>query len=404
MKQSPQNSSIYLDHNATTPISDLVLNMLQDQELGLSQSWGNPSSIHAAGRRPKKILRETRQSIGQFLGCDPLEVVFTSGGSEGNNAIIRSVFDEVVFKKTTRCEFVTTQVEHPSVLKPMKWIESLGYKVHFVPVSKSGELDLNFYKKVLSEKTALVSVMTANNETGVIHPISEMTRLAHEQGALFHTDAVQALGKINLNLHDLGVDYATFSAHKFYSLKGTGFMYLKKGAPFQSLVLGGGQERHRRGGTENIVGIAALQSVLPLLLNLKSQIQDTRQLRDDMEAQILQKIPGVVITAETAVRVPNTSSLVIEGVEGETLLMSLDLKGFAVSTGAACSSGNPEPSATLLAMGLTRQEAQSSLRISLGWTTTPNEVQLFIQTLVEVVERLRGLEKPLQNEVGEELR
>lgn len=383
----------YLDHNATTPVCQEVLEALPE----FAQAWGNPSSIHWGGRQPKNILREARKSVAEAVGASPLEIIFTSGGSEANNMVIKGLFDYyqtaqfLTSEQRLRTHYMCSQVEHPAVLKTMEHLKSLGARVDFIPVSRRGEIDLEFYAAHLSEETALVSVMFANNETGTLFPIQHMAELAHQKGALFHTDAVQAFGKIPLNLHELNVDFASFSGHKFYSLKGSGFLYSKKGTHLTSLIHGGGQERHRRGGTENILGIGALGVVARRANLISEKAQALRTLRDHLEARIQNEISEVMVTAGESSRLPNTSSLVLKGVDGETMLMSLDIKGYAVSTGAACSSGNPEPSPVLLAMGLSRQEAQNSLRISLGWDTTLEEVNHFVETLKVVVERLRLL-------------
>lgn len=375
----------YFDHNATTPVSSEVVQALPE----LARAWGNPSSIHWAGRHPKNILRDTRQSLAHHLGCSPLEIVFTSGGSESNNTVLKGVFEQ--FQKTSRRHFMSSEVEHPSVIKTLLHLRSLGAQVDFIPVNRKGELDLKFYREHLTEDTALVSVMLANNETGTLFPVAEMAKMAHDKGALFHTDAVQAFGKIPVHLQDLGVDYASFSGHKFYSVKGTGFVFARKGAPFLPLVDGGGQERHRRGGTENVLGIGCLGVMAEKLGEVSEQAAKLAQLRDFLETRLLAEISDVRITAGESPRLPNTSSLVIPGVDGETLLMSLDIKGYAVSTGAACSSGNPDPSPVLLAMGLSREEAQSSLRVSLGWSNTREQVEAFVETLKGVVQRLRAI-------------
>lgn len=382
MTRMPTNPKVYLDHNATTGLSF-------EAKAGLPlflEEYGNPSSIHWAGRGPKSVLRETRKSLARALGVGPLELVFTSGGSEANNTVIKALFEIFPDK-----EFITTTVEHPSVTKTFQWLESRGARVHFIGVDREGRLDLERFDAALGENTALVSVMCANNETGVLFPIRELARRAHAKGALFHTDCVQALGKIPLDLAELDVDYASFSGHKFYSPKGTGFLYVRRNAPFEPLIHGGAQERHRRGGTENTLGLFALGLNAQRLPETSERAEKIRVLRDRFEARLLEKIPGARVTAAQAPRLPNTSSLVIDGVDGETLLMSLDLKGFAVSTGAACASGNPEPSPVLLAMGLTRQEAQSSLRVSLGWETTTAQMDEFLDTLGAVVLRLRQL-------------
>lgn len=385
---SLKHKQYYFDHNATTPLSPVV--KLQMAEL--LQNWGNPSSIHYASRGPKQILRETRQNLASQLGCSPLEIIFTSGGSESNTTVLNSFWNQIQnLKSKSRTEFITSAVEHPSVRVFFDHIESLGAVVHRVPVSRDGILDVNFFKNVLSAQTLLVSIMFANNETGSIFPIQELAQLAHEKGAYFHSDCVQAFGKIPFHFSDLGIDYATFSAHKFYSLKGSGFIISKKSSPLEPLVYGGGQERHRRGGTENILAIGALGLVAPALSEVKSKSEKIKNLRDYFESKICETITDVQVTAQNSLRLPNTSSLIIKNVDGETMLMSLDIKGFAVSTGAACSSGSPEPSPVLLAVGLTKLEAQNSLRVSLGWENTLEEVDDFILALTDVVARLRKI-------------
>lgn len=385
----------YFDHNATTPVCKEVLEVLPE----LAQAWGNPSSIHWGGRQPKNILREARKAVAEAVGASPLEIIFTSGGSEANNTVLKGLFEYyktapfVTPEQRRRTHYMCSTVEHPSVMKTMLHLQSLGARVDFIPVNRDGEIDLEFYKNHLSAETALVSVMFANNETGTLFPIKQMAEWAHQKGALFHTDAVQGFGKVPVNLQELGVDFASFSGHKFYSIKGSGFLYSKKGSHLISLIEGGGQERHRRGGTENTLGIGCL-GVAAKRVNLISEKKtQLAALRDEMEKQILAEIPNVTITAGKNPRLPNTSSLVLNGVDGETMLMSLDLKGYAVSTGAACSSGNPEPSPVLLAMGLSRQEAQNSLRISLGWESTQEEIRGFIEALKQVVTRLRSLKE-----------
>jgi cysteine desulfurase len=375
---------VYLDHNATT----LYAPVLKQKWVELLEISGNPSSIHQDSRAPKTWLRETRQKIAEYLQVSPLEIIFNSGASEGNNSVLKSIWDHYSIEKP---EMLISSVEHPSVIKTAEFLKSKGAVIHFIPVSKSGQIDLQFIKEKLSAKTSLVSVMFANNETGTVFPIKEIAQWAHDAGALMHSDCVQLIGKEEVAFKELQIDYATFSAHKFYSLKGTGFVYVRKNSPWTSLIHGGGQERGRRGGTENITGISALGIIFEQIQEAQSKIEQMRLLRDSMEAQILKRISDVTITAVESSRLSNTSSLVIKSVDGETLLMSLDLKGFSVSTGAACSSGNPEPSPVLLAMGLTRQEAQSSLRISLGWSTTELQIHEFVDTLTSVVQKLRDI-------------
>ncbi|QDK39721.1 cysteine desulfurase family protein [Bdellovibrio sp. NC01] len=393
-------SVIYLDHNATTPVCKEVLEALPE----LAEAWGNASSIHWAGRQPKNVIRDARKAIADAVGVSPLEIIFTVGGSEANNTVIKGVFEYLQTSQALppeqrrRMHFMCSAVEHPAVFKTMMHMKSLGVRVDVIPVNRKGEIDLKFYEEHLSEETALVSVMFANNETGTLFPIKQMAAMAHAKGALFHTDAVQGFGKVPVNLHDLGVDFASFSGHKFYSIKGSGFLYSRKGSNFSPLIHGGAQERHRRGGTENTLGIGALGVVAKRANLIAEKAKSVEVLRNHMEARILAEIENVSVTAGETPRLPNTSALVLPGADGETMLMSLDIKGYAVSTGAACSSGNPEPSPVLLAMGLSRDEAQNSLRVSLGWDTTLEQVDGFVDTLKIVVERLRSLKEAEEKE------
>lgn len=392
-----EKEQIYFDYNATTP----VLSDLEKLILSWLKAWGNPSSIHKTGRLPKRYLKEARQHIADFLKVSPLEIVLTAGGSEANNLAIKGVHSFYKFfcssTDPTRNQFIYSAVEHPSVAMTMEYLRSCGAEVIKIPVNRQNRLDIDFYKKYLSEKTALVSIMFANNETGNIFPIKELAELAHKKGALFHCDGVQALGKFPIDLNDWGVDYCSFSAHKIYALKGCGVLYQKKQSPLVSLVHGGSQERRRRAGTENVLSASSLGYVLSTQKNMGDYYEQMQKLRNHFEDQVLQNIPNIRINGAESPRLPNTSSLIIEGVDGEILLMNLDIEGFAVGTGAACSSGSPEPSPVLLAMGLSREEAQSSLRISLGWQTTLSEINEFVKTLEKVVLRIRSLKSEYCN-------
>jgi cysteine desulfurase len=379
------SKAIYLDHNATTPVHE-------DVALRVSEwvnQWGNPSSIHWAGRGPKSLIREARQSVAALLGVSPLELIFTSGGSEANNLALKGLCD--LAPTGSRDQILISSVEHPSVRKTAEAVSrARGFRLETIPVNREGELDLAAFAELLSERTYLVSVMLANNETGHVFPLPEVVRLAHASGALVHCDSVQALGKLPLNLRELGVDLASFSGHKFYALKGCGVLYARRGLNLTSLICGGGQERGRRAGTENTLSIASLGLMCAKRDEIPLQAARLKALCDHMEKRILDEISDVAVTGGGGVRLPNTSNMIIDGIDGETLLMNLDVRGFAVSTGAACSSGNPEPSPVLLAMGLTRAEAQSSLRLGLGWGTSQAEIDGFVDELKQVVQRLRG--------------
>lgn len=380
------STKIYLDHNATTPLdSDLVKEI--SSPTGLLSEWGNPSSVHSFSRGPKSILRETRRKLAEIYQAHPNDFVFNSGASEGNNTVFHSVWSTY---KDTKPDYFISAVEHPSLMRSAEYLKTLGARVFVIPVNRQGQMDLEFLKKNISAKTALISVMFANNETGTVFPLKEIIEIAKTHGALVHSDCVQTLGKWAIDFKEFDLNYATFSAHKFYGLKGCGVLYIKKGSPYANLIFGGAQERFRRGGTENVLGISSLGFMLNKYSDLLPKIKGMQSLRDQMESEITQSITQVSITAQEGLRLPNTSSLLFDGVDGEILLMSLDLDGFAVSTGAACSSGSPEPSPVLLAMGLTRDEAQKSLRVSLGWATTLEQITDFVKTLKICVERIRA--------------
>ena len=378
------SQGVYFDHNATSPLDPSLLNEM----VGWANLWGNPSSIHWAGRGPKGLLRQARQNLADLLGVDPLELVFTSGGSEANNMALKGL---CLRPSDGRDQIVVSAVEHPSLLKTADFLRLQGFQVDLLPVERTGRLAIERLAELLSARTLLVSVQMANNETGHIFPIAEVARLAHAAGALVHCDAVQALGKIPFRPRELDIDLASFSGHKFYALKGCGALYVRRGLRIESLIHGGGQERGRRAGTENVLAIASLGHMCGVKgPEIAVQSERLRALRDHLEARVLAEIPGVAVTGPDLPRLPNTSHMVLQGVDGETLLMNLDVRGYAVSTGAACSSGSPEPSPVLLAMGFARAEAQSSLRLSLGWSNTRDEVDRFVEDLKAVVQRLRA--------------
>lgn len=380
----------YLDHNATTPLATAVAERVP----AWLSAWGNPSSIHLSGRAPKALIREARDHVARMIGCSALEVVFTSGGSEANNLALKGVYEASLKQSLISgggFRILVSSVEHPSVRRTAEALRERGAELGIIPVLRSGAVDIEAYGRMLEEGPALVSMMLANNETGNIYPVRKMAEMARGKGALFHADCVQALGKIPVDVRELGVDLATFSGHKFYALKGCGVLYARKGVRLESLIHGGGQERHRRGGTENTLAIAALGAMCEYAGEVVERGEKMARLRDFLEARVLEEIPGVAVTGGESPRLPNTSSLVIDGVDGEILLMNLDIRGYSVSTGAACSSGNPEPSPVLLAMGLKRAEAQSSLRIGLGWGSSMNEVERFVAELGAVVRHLRSI-------------
>ncbi|MCZ0931533.1 MAG: cysteine desulfurase family protein, partial [Oligoflexia bacterium] len=375
------------DHNATTKPRPSAIEGVKKA----LKHWGNPSSIHQNASKAKSLLWEARQNLSHFLNCHPLEIIWTSGASESNNQAIKGLFQKQ--KKTSqRNELIISAVEHPSILYTADFLSQQGFTVHKIPVSKQGFLDEDFFEKCLSKKTLLVSIMSANNETGVIFPIEKWVKKAQEKGALFHSDMVQILGKKRVSLKDLEIDLASFSAHKCYSLQGCGLLYCKKGVFLDSLIHGGPQERQRRAGTENLIGITAFGSVAKEGEFILKESQKLKSLRDNMEKYLLSSLEKVEIIGHKATRLDNTSCLFIADVPGETLLMNLDLKGISISVGSACGSGKMESSSVLTAMGWTQKSALSSIRVSLGIDTTKEQINYFQKTLVEAVNRLRKLE------------
>lgn len=380
---------VFLDHNATTMPSKEVLAAIKD-----FSSWGNPSSIHSSGRAAKSALLKTRRAFAEAVNCGPTEVVFTSGGSEANNMALKGVAGRL--KERGQNVIVSSAVEHPAVQKTLDHLSKDGFEIIRVPVSAQDGFDYDFLDETLKNKNVgLVTVMRANNETGEVFDLIRIKKSidAHtkDDKIYFHSDMVQTLGKMDVNLKKTGVDFASFSAHKFYALSGTGVLYHKKGNGLESLIFGGGQEKGRRAGTENLIGVHAFGVQIEKLSQTEEKSNHIRELRDHLESEVLSKIKGVYVLARERLRAPNTSLFIIDGIHGETLLINLDLLGFEISTGAACSSGNPEPSPVLMAMGLSHAEASKSLRVSLGWQTTREEVDRFVETLIKVIGKLRGL-------------
>ncbi len=387
-KPAAPRARVYLDHNATTPPDSHVLEKLSTW----ANDWGNPSSIHQAGRGPKTRIRESRDAVAKMIGTSALEVVFTTGGSESNNTAVRGALAALRRKGDQRRHILSSALEHPSLRRVFDSLVHEGYEVELVPVDRSGIVKVSDVEARLRPgETVFCSFMLVNNETGVIQPVKEIARLAKAAGAYVHTDAVQALGRIDLNLHDLGVDYASLAGHKFYGLRGAGVLFSRRGAPLDPLIHGGGQERNRRGGTENTLAIASMGYMCSRAGEVSDRAAKMKELRDLFEARVLREIQDSSVNCLASPRVASTSSLLLPGTDGETLLMSLDMEGFSVSTGAACSAGSPEPSPVLLAMGLSRGEAQCSLRVGLGWSTTREDIEVFIEALKKVVARLRSL-------------
>jgi cysteine desulfurase len=367
----------YFDHNATTPVSSEVL---EAHTAALSGVFGNASSIHHFGQDAKLRLDEARREVAAFLGCEAREVVFVSGGTEADNLALLGY--------SQRGHVITTAIEHPAVLSACARFPRATY----VRPSASGVVDPEEIRKALEPDTVLISVMHANNETGAVQPIAEVARLAREAGVVFHSDGVQAAGKIPIDVRALGVDLYSISGHKFYGIKGTGALFVRNGLALQPLMFGGHHERDRRPGTENVPGAVALGCAAALAAQrCDEEGRRMAALRDRFEEQILARVPDAGINGAGAPRVPNTSNVYFDGIEAEALVIALDLKGFAVSTGSACSSGAVEPSHVLTAMGLPPARARASIRFSLGRSNTAGQTDALADAVAETVERLRKL-------------
>ena len=377
---------IYLDHNATTPVRAEVFEAMKPL---LTDHWGNPSSVHWIGREAKDFLDEARSQVAAFMGADPSEIVFTSCGSESDNQAIKGIATQ--YAKRGR-HIITTTVEHPAVLETCRHLESMGHAVTYVPVDRAGMVDMNEYRKSFRDDTVLVSSMMANNETGNIFPIKEMAAYAKERRVLFHTDAVQAAGKIHLNVRDLGVDLLTISGHKIYAPKGVGALYVRKGVKIANLIHGGHQEDGRRAGTENVAGIVALGVACELAeREIDALTPRLLQLRNKLEKGVLEKFDEVKLNGHPTSRVPNTSNISFFYVEGESILLDLDLEGVAASSGSACSSESSAPSPVLTAMCIPPEQSRGALRFSLGRENTIEDVDYVLEVLPPIIERLRSL-------------
>ena len=376
----------YFDHNATTPVSPAVLEVLLP---ALLEVYGNASSIHQDGQAARQRLENARREVAALLGCDPKEVVFLSGGTEADNlAILGTVRPHPGSKK----HVITTAIEHPAVLNPCRQLELEGVEVTYIRVGSDGVVDPSAIRQALRPETVLISVMHANNELGVVQPIEEIAAIAHEAGVLMHSDGVQAAGKIPVDVKALGVDLYSISGHKFYSPKGIGALYVRGGTKLNPIQYGGRHERERRPGTENVPGAVALgRAASAAQENLAAESVRLHTLRNRLEDEILARVPESGVNAGESPRTPNTTNIFFDGLEGEALVISLDLKGFAVSSGSACSSGAVEPSHVLLAIGLPKERARASLRFSLGRSNTEEQVDALVDAVVESVAQLRKL-------------
>lgn len=383
--------TVYMDNNATTPLHPEVKRaMVEAMEV-----CGNPSSLHAAGRLARDYVEEARAQVATFIGASPDEIVFVGSGSEANNTVLSVTTcssrgcDCIMHGPT---EVVTSTIEHPCILESVRCLHERGVSVRLVPVDSDGKVDLRKFRKAITEKTRLVSIMMANNEIGTLQDIQTLATITHEHGAVFHTDAVQAVGKVPVNVEELGVDFLTISAHKIYGPKGVGALYIKRGSPFCPLIRGGHQERGRRAGTENTLGIIAFGKAIEMRRQeMDAEAVRLRGLKERLRRGIQERIPDSYFTGHPTDSLPGTLNVSFDGAEGEAILLYLDLEGIAVSTGSACASGSLDPSHVLLATGLPVERAHGSIRISLGRENTMEDVEYMLDVLPRVISRIRSM-------------
>lgn len=386
------DGTVYLDHAGTTPLDSKVLEAMVPY---FTQRFGNPSSLHSVGQEARYALDEARERVAGVLNCRSREIVFTAGGTESDNAAIHGVATAL---HETGNHIVTSSVEHHAVLHACQYLESQGFEVTYLSVDADGMVQPEAVYNAINERTTLVSIMYGNNEIGTINPISEIAKSVKKRAEelsrtiVFHTDAVQAAGYLSLDVAELGVDLLSLSGHKFHGPKGTGVLYMKRGSPYLPLIHGGGQERERRSGTENIPGIIGLSVALEAADTVREETsQRCAALRDRIIDSVLQQIPGSRLNGHATQRLPNNANFSFTGVEGEPILLGLDMAGIAASSGSACSSGSLEPSHVLLALGQSAEIARGSLRLTLGRDNTEDEVEYLLGVLVDLVQRLRQL-------------
>jgi cysteine desulfurase len=377
---------IYLDHAATTPTRPEVVAAMQPY---FNDEFGNPSSIHTYGQKAKQAVDTAREQLAALLHADPAEIIFTSGGSEADNTALAGIAEA---REAKGDHIITSAIEHDAVLHTAQHLEKRGKKVTYLPVDRHGLVSPDDVAAAITDKTILVSIMHANNEIGTIEPIAEIAAVCRERGVLFHTDAVQTVGHVPINVHEMGIDLLSLSAHKLYGPKGVGALYLRRGVKIVPLIFGGGHEGGRRSGTENTAGIAGLGEAARLAgLELEAEMARLSGLRDKLLQGLLEAISDSLATGHPTRRLPNNASVCIKFVEGESMLLNLDFQGIAASSGSACTSGSLEASHVLLAIGLPHDVAHGSLRLSLGLINTEEDVQAVIEALPPIVARLRAM-------------
>lgn len=383
---------VYLDYAATTPTDPLVLEAMEPY---FFDKFGNASSLHAYGQEAKQALEDSREVLANFIGATPEEIVFTSGGTESDNAALLGVAYALEKKGN---HIITSVIEHHAISEPAKFLEKKGFKVTYLKVDKDGLVSPDDLKQAITDKTILVSIMHANNEIGTLQPIAQLGKLAQDKGVYFHTDAVQTVGHIPINVDQLNLDLLSLSAHKFYGPKGVGALYVRKGTRLETFMRGGDQERGRRASTHNIPGIVGLAKAVELCKDkMTEEIKFQSALRDRLLKEIPLRIPDVRLNGHAQKRLPNSVNFSIKYIEGESMLLSLDMLGIACSTGSACTSSSLEPSHVLLAIGLDHETAHGSLRITLGRWTKESDIDYLLETLPPVVKKLRAM-SPLYEE------
>ena len=374
----------YFDNNATTRVAPEVLEAMLPY---LTEQWGNPSSAYSFGNRVGEAVAEAREKVATLINADPREIIFTSCGTEGNNAALNSA----LLTQPGKRHLVTTAVEHSANIKFGQMHEKRGGEVSWIPVDRAGQIDVHELQEAIREDTAAVSVMLANNETGVVFPIEEIAAICRIKSVPFHTDAVQTAGKLKLDVKAMGVDFLSLSAHKLHAPKGIGLLYVRQGVAWQPYVIGGGQESGRRGGTENVAYIVAFGKAAELALaSVENDVDRIRALRNRMENGIMESIPGVTRNGAKEPRLPNTSNLNFADCEAEAILLLLDREGICASSGSACTTGSLAPSHVLIAMGVPPEHALSSVRLSLSKYSTDAEVDHLLETFPPIIEKLRG--------------
>ncbi|GAB5085830.1 cysteine desulfurase NifS [Ruminococcus sp. 25CYCFAH16] len=388
---------IYADNAATTKVSEPVLEAMLPY---FTEEYGNASSIYALGRNAKKALETARESIAASIGAQPSEIYFTSCGSESDNWAIRSVCERLAAKGQKH--IVTSVFEHHAVLHTCQALEKLGFEVTYLPVYENGIVKTEDVRNAIREDTALVTIMYANNEIGTIQPIEEIAAICREKNVIFHTDAVQAVGHVKIDVHAQGIDMLSISGHKIHAQKGIGALYVRKGIPMTNLIFGGAQERNRRAGTENIPAIMGLAKAMELAnTDIEERAEKTSRLRDRLIDGLL-KLPRTRLNGDRVKRLPGTVNVSIEGIEGESLLLMLDMNGICASSGSACTSGSLDPSHVLLSLGLKHEVAHGSLRLSINEETTYEDVDYILEVVPKVVKRLREMSPLWERICGEE--